>query len=167
VKTDSHRLDEDSATPVNSRTLALASVQRLELNDGVTHSDDAADQDVRVDSGPMRELPDDPRARHLLEMTTRLAELHAEAFDLADAKALADEAVHIHIPHGHLPSSLTRPKSGLLDNLGCNERQRLARGSSAGAEMAVTFEPLSGDSLYGFDRPKLGLAWSPEMDRLH
>jgi hypothetical protein len=33
--------------------------------------------------------------------------------------------------------------------------------------MAVAFEPLAGDSLYGFDRPKLGLAWSPEMDRLH
>ena len=74
-------------------------------------------------------------------MTTRLAELHAEAFDLADAKALADEAVDIHIPHGHLPSSFTRPKSHLLDDLGGNERQRLARRSSVGVKMAVTFEP--------------------------
>jgi hypothetical protein len=100
-------------------------------------------------------------------MTTWLAELHAEAFDLADPKALADEAVDIHIPHSHLPSSFARPESHLLDDLGGNERQRLARGSSVGVEMAVTFEPLAGDSLDGFDRPKLGLAWSPEMDRLH
>src|SRR4051794_12991124 len=33
--------------------------------------------------------------------------------------------------------------------------------------MPVTFEPLPSDSLHGLDRPKFGLAWSPEMDRLH
>jgi len=34
-------------------------------------------------------------------------------------------------------------------------------------EMPVTFEPLPGDSLHGLDRPKVGLAGSPEMDRLY
>jgi hypothetical protein len=42
-------------------------------------------------------------------MPARFAELHAEALDLADAKALADESVDIDITHGHLPSSITRP----------------------------------------------------------
>jgi hypothetical protein len=115
----------------------------------------------------MRELPDDPRARDLLEMTARLAELHAEAFDLADAKALANEAVDIHVAHGHLPSGFTRPKSDLLDNLGRDERLGLTRGSAVGVEMAVTFEPLTADGVHGLNRPKFGLAWSPEMDRLH
>jgi hypothetical protein len=33
--------------------------------------------------------------------------------------------------------------------------------------MPVTLEPFAGDSLHGLDRPKFGLAWSPEMNRLH
>ena len=33
-------------------------------------------------------------------------------------------------------------------------------------KMPVTFEPLSGDSLDGLDRPEFGLTRSPEMDRL-
>src|SRR5207253_6225341 len=81
----------------------------LELNDGVTDADDTADEDVGVDSGPVGELLDDPRSRHLLEMPTRLAELHAEALDLADAKAFANKGVDIHIAHGHLPARITRP----------------------------------------------------------
>ena len=42
-------------------------------------------------------------------MTTRLTELHAEALDLTDAKALPYKGVDIHITHGHLPSSITGP----------------------------------------------------------
>ena len=80
----------------------------------------------------MGELLDDPRSRHLLEMPTRLAELHAEAFDLADAKAFAHEAVDIDVAHRHLPSSVARSQSDLLDSLGCDECQRLTRGSSVG-----------------------------------
>ena len=81
----------------------------LELDHGVTNADDAADEDVGVDSGPVGELLDDPRSRHLLEMPARLAELHAEALDLTDAKALPYKGVDIHITHGHLPSSITGP----------------------------------------------------------
>jgi len=40
---------------------------------------------------------------------TWLAELHAEALDLADAKAFADKRVDIHIAHGHLAAGITRP----------------------------------------------------------
>ena len=41
-------------------------------------------------------------------MSTRLAELHTEALDLADPEAFANEAVHIHVAHSHLPASLSR-----------------------------------------------------------
>jgi hypothetical protein len=100
-------------------------------------------------------------------MTTRLAEFHAEALDLADAEAFADEAVDIHIAHGHLSSSRARLQPDVLHNLGGNERQRLARGSPVGVEMTVALESLPGDRPHRLDSPQLGLAGSPEMNRLH
>ena len=129
--------------------------------------DDTTGQDVSVDSGAMGQLLDDPRPGHLLEMTTRLTELHAKALHLANAKALTYKGVDIHITHGQLPSSIPGPQSDLFDDLGCNERDRLTRRSSAGVEMPVAFEPFSGDSLHRFDTPKFGRLGSPEMDRLY
>jgi hypothetical protein len=108
------------------RTLAQASGLRLELDYWITDADDAADQDVGVDSRAVGERLDDPGPRHFLEMPTRLAEFDAEAFDLADAEVFANEAVDIDVAHGHLPSSLTRLESDLFHNIGCNERKRLA-----------------------------------------
>ena len=115
----------------------------------------------------MGELLDDPRSCHLLEMTTRFAKLHPQALDLANAETFANEAVHIYFAHGDLPSSFTRPQSDLVDNLGCDERQRLARRSSASVEMTVAFEPFPGDGPHGLNRPQFWLARSSEMDRLH
>ena len=88
--------------------MAQARGPRLELDDGIADADDTADEDVGINARAMSEHLDDPRSRQLLEMTTRLAELHTEALDLADAEALANEPVDIHVAHGHLPSSLTR-----------------------------------------------------------
>ncbi len=34
-------------------------------------------------------------------------------------------------------------------------------------EVPVTLEPFACDSLDGLDRPKLGLAWSPEVNLLN
>ncbi len=140
---------------------------RLELDDGVTEADDTADEDVGVDSGPVGELLDDPRPRHLLQMTTWFAELDSEALHLADAEPFANETVDIHVAHGDLPSSLSRPESNVLDDLGCNERQRLAWRSSVGMEMAVPFDSLPGDGPHGIDRPQRWLARSSKMNRLH
>jgi hypothetical protein len=81
---------------------------RLELDDGIADPDDAADEDVGIDAAAMSERLDDPRSRQLLEMTTRLAELHTEALDLADAEALANEPIDVHVAHGHLPPGLAR-----------------------------------------------------------
>jgi len=120
----------------------------LELDHRIADADDATHEDVRIDPCPMGELLDDPRPRHLLEMPTGLAELHTETLDLADPEALADEAVHIHVADGHLPASASRRKSDVLDDLGGDERQRLARPSSVGAEMTVAFEPLPGNCPY-------------------
>ena len=91
------------------RTLAQSSVSWLELHDRIADADETTDQDVSVDARAMSQLLDDPRPGHLLEMTTRLAELHAEALNFADAKALTYKGVDIHITHGQLPSSITGP----------------------------------------------------------
>ena len=115
----------------------------------------------------MGQLLDDPRPGHLLEMTTRLTELHAEALNLANAKALTYKGVDIHITHGQLPSSV----AGLSSR---SPRQPRLRRSvtpdpegSAGVEMPVAFEPFSGDSLHRLDSPKFGRPRSAEMDRLY
>lgn len=105
-------------------------------------------ENVGIDPGSMSELLDDPWPRHCLQMTTRLAELHTEAFDLADAEALADEAVHVHIAHRHLPASLSGAECGILDDLGGDERQRLPRRGSVGVKVTVTLEPLAGKRLH-------------------
>jgi hypothetical protein len=139
----------------------------LELDDGITDTDDAANEDVGIDAGPMGELLDDPRSRHLLQMATWFAKLDSEALHLADAEPFANETVDIHVAHSDLTSSLSRPETNLLDDLGCNERQRLAWRSSVGMEMTVPFDALPGDGPHGIDRPQRWLARSSEMNRLH
>jgi hypothetical protein len=114
----------------------------------------------------MSQVFDDPGARHLLEMTARLAELDAEALDLADAEAFADERIDVHVAHGDLSPGLTRLQADVLDDLGGDERHRLARASALGVEMAVAFEPLSGNRCHLLDGPQLRLAGSPKMNRL-
>src|SRR4051812_35030537 len=81
---------------------------RLELDYRIADADDATHEDVGIDASPMSQLLDDPRPSHVLQMPTRLAELYTEALDLADPEAFADEAVHIHVAHSHLPASLSR-----------------------------------------------------------
>src|SRR5207253_10697826 len=93
---------------------------RLELDDGITDTDDAANEDVGIDTGPMGELLDDPRSRHLLQMTTWFAELDSEALHLADAEPFANETVDLPVAHGDLPSSLSGPESNLLASLASN-----------------------------------------------
>jgi hypothetical protein len=72
-------------------------------------------------------------------MPTRLAELDAEALDLADTEAFANEAIDIHVAHGHLSSSLAWPQPNFLDSFGCNQGECLAGGSPVIVEMTVAF----------------------------
>src|SRR5207247_4462505 len=52
----------------HSRTLAHASDLRLKLDYCIADADDATHEDVGIDPCPMRELPDAPRPRQLLQM---------------------------------------------------------------------------------------------------
>ncbi len=100
-------------------------------------------------------------------MKARLAELHTETLDLADAKAFANEAVDVHVAHGHLPSSLARRQPNLVHNLGRDERQRLSGASAGIVEMPVAFQPLTRHRPYRLDRPQRGLTGGREMNGLH
>ena len=73
------------------------------------------------------ELVDDPRARQRLEVQARLAELDAEALDLADAEALADEVVQPHAADDDLPARLRPGEADVLEHLGLDQRERAAR----------------------------------------
>jgi len=70
----------------------------------------------------MSQRLDDSRPGHLLQVSARLAEFHAEALDLANTEAFANEAVDIDTAQGHLPSSLAGPQPNVLDNLGGDKR---------------------------------------------
>src|SRR4051812_26978823 len=122
--------------------------ERLELDYWIADADDATHENVGIDACPMSQLLDDPGPGHLLQVPTRLAELDTEALDLADPEAFADEAVHVHVAHSHLPASLSRHQSNVLDDLGGNERQRLAWRGSVGMEMTIAFESLTGNCSY-------------------
>ena len=100
-------------------------------------------------------------------MPARLAQLHAEALDLADSEALADQAVHVDVADGDLPPGIPRFEPDVFDDLGGYERQRLPRRRPLGVEVTVPLEPLSGDGLHGLDGPQPRLARGPKMDRLH
>src|SRR6266540_3948889 len=64
-------------------------------DDFVPDRDLAVRNDVGVQPAAMREAFDDARLREALEVRARLAQLDADAFDGADAEALADERVEV------------------------------------------------------------------------
>jgi len=134
-------------------------------DDRVADGDRAVGEDVGVDARAVGELLDDPRPRHRLEMPARLAELHAEALDLADAEALADERVEVDAARRHLPPRRASRQADRLDVLSLHECQRLTRLGAAVAKVAISVEAFAGDGADGVDRPKLAAFIGAEVDR--
>src|SRR4051812_22422646 len=81
--------------------------------DVVADADRAVVQDVRVQAGAVDHLLDDPRPRERLQVGARLAELDAEALDLADAEALPDEVVQAHAADDDLAARLGASQADL------------------------------------------------------
>ena len=100
----------------------------------------------------MDELVDDPRAGHRLEVQARLAELDADALDVADQEALADEVVQPHAANDDLPARLRARQPDVLERLGLDQRQRPAGPLALRAEVAVALEPAPGDGAHEVDR---------------
>ena len=100
-------------------------------------------------------------------MPTRLAELHTEALDLADPEAFANEAVHIHVAHSHLPASspalVQRPRRPRRKRASALALTRLRRHGNDGRLRA-----LSGNCSWTHSTVhSSGRTRGTEMDRLH
>jgi hypothetical protein len=100
-------------------------------------------------------------------MRARLAQLDPEALDLADPESLSDEVVEPHTADRELPPGLAGLESDALDDLGLDERERLAWGCAMLVEMTVAFEAFPGNDAYRVDGTQHGDVRSPEMNRLH
>ena len=88
-------------------------------------------EDVGVEAAAVDELVDDPGPRQRLQVEARLAELDADALDLADAEALPDEVVQPHAADDDLPPRLGAGEADVLERLGLDQRQRAARALAA------------------------------------
>ena len=62
----------------------------------------------------MDEVFDDAGAGELLQMTARLAELHAQAFDVADTEPPANQVVDPDAAHHDLPPGLGAGQADIL-----------------------------------------------------
>src|SRR5690349_10007896 len=98
----------------------------------------------------MREAFDDSRLGHPLQLGARLAQLDAEAFDVADAEALPDELVDVDTARDDVAAGFPRlnrdPVLTLhrLHRFGGDERQGRAGRRFAVEEVPVAFEPATG-----------------------
>ena len=91
----------------------------------------------------MDEVLDDPRPGQLLQMQARLAEFDAGALDIADPETLADQIIEPHSPDHHLAARLRPGQAHILQRLGLDQRQRLARLRAIGAEVPIAPEPFT------------------------
>src|SRR5207247_4427126 len=105
-----------------------------------------------VEPAAMDELLDDPGSCHPLHVLARLAELDAEALDLADPEASPDEIVQPHTAHDHLTAGLGSGESDVFQHLSLDQRQRLAAFRPLLVEVAVPFEALARKRPRGVDR---------------
>ena len=91
----------------------------------VADADRSAGQDVRPKTAAVDEIFDDPGAGELLQVTARLAELDAQALDVADAETLADQVVEPDVTHHDLPPGLGAGQADVLERFGLDQGQRL------------------------------------------
>ena len=89
----------------------------------------------------MQQVVDDPRPRQRLQVETRLAELDADALDIADAEAPPDQVVQPYTADDDLPSRLGPGQANVLERLCLDQRQRVPGSLAAGAVVPVALEP--------------------------
>ena len=120
--------------------------------DGVADRDLAVGEDVRVQAGAVDVCLDHAGARHALERRARLAELDADALDVADAEALADERVQVDPAREHVAAAFGGVEIGIPVSAAPSSSASAAISVSArpgGAvveEVAVALEPAACDA---------------------
>src|SRR5882724_9525153 len=109
----------------------------------VAYADLAIYQDVGVEPAAVDEVLDDPRPGQLLQMQARLAEFDTGAHDIADPETPADQIIEPHSPDDHLSARLRPGQARVLQRLGLDQRQRLARLRAIGAEVPISPKPFT------------------------
>jgi hypothetical protein len=122
----------------------------LDDHDGIADADLAVGEDVGIEAAAVDERFDHARLRHRLEVRAGLAELDAFAFDIADAKALADKLVYVDPAREDVAPRccrLDRQVPVLRDGIhrfGCDQRDRASRRRVAlGPVVTVALESAS------------------------
>src|SRR5919106_2350732 len=139
-------------------THATRTFSRMHRFDIVADGDLAVREDVGVQAGAMHVCLDHAGAREPLERRARLAQLDAEAFDVADAEADAHECVEVDPAGQHVPAALGRAelysglRSAILERLGGDQRQRSPGRGVAVVEVAVALEATPRERADALDR---------------
>ena len=100
----------------------------------------------------MDEVFDDAGAGELLQVEAWLAELDAQAFDVAHVESLADQVVDPHAAHHDLAPGLRSGQADNIERFGLYQGQRFAGTGTAGEEVAVALQAVAGDRADGADR---------------
>src|SRR6266545_7086518 len=144
------------------------SVRRDDL---VADRDLAVRENVGVQATAMREALDDARLREALEVLARLTELDADAIDVADAEALADERIEVDPAREHVAARFSARhvdpalRGERLERLG-RDQGECAAGLGAVLEVvAIADEALAGVRAHAFHRRRK-LLRRPDVDRL-
>jgi hypothetical protein len=88
---------------------------------------------------------DDPGPRQLLQMQAWLAQPDAHALNVPDPETPAHQLVKPHSPHNHLTARLRTGQPHVLERLGLDQRQCLARLCAILIEVPVAAEPFTCD----------------------
>jgi hypothetical protein len=88
---------------------------------------------------------DDPGPGQLLQMQARLAQLDAHALDVPDPETPTNQLVKPYSPHDQLTTRLRTGKFHVLERLGLDQRQCLARLCAIRIEVPVAAEPFTCD----------------------
>ncbi len=100
----------------------------------VADRDRPAGENVCPEAAAVDEILDDAGPGETLQVPARLADLHAEALDVAETKALADQVVNPDAAHHDLPAGLRPAEADVLEYLGLDQGQRLSRPGPIGAK---------------------------------
>ena len=130
----------------------------------ITNADLPIGEDVGVEPAAVDQVLDDPGPRQLLQMQARLAQLDARALNVPDPETPAHQLVKPHSPHNHLTARLRTGQSHVLERLGLDQRQCLARLCAILIEVPVAAQPFTCDR--GSRRDRLERLAQADIDLL-
>ena len=97
--------------------------RELTVNDGVADSNRAVADHIGAQPATVHEAAENAGLGQALEVSARLAEPLAQAFDLPDHETFTDERVQVDAARDDVPASLLGREPELVEDLRLDERQ--------------------------------------------